>query len=119
MKSKFLNAFWKVNVMKWRDVKLFSAEAEKRINEEYNSIDDCHGSFGQSNVSSLWLAASIEILNHEGTSSNVQGTTDQAVENILKAEQCWDKRHSNQVWRGQNLKEGEELIDHLFAGIVW
>ena len=87
-------------VLNWRDVKLFSTEAENWVSEEHNSSDDCQGSFGQSNVSSFWLTVSIKILNYKGSSSNEQGTADQAVENVLKTEQCLDKRHNGiQVWR--------------------
>lgn len=85
--------------MDWRDVKLFSTEAENWINEEHNSSDDCHGSFSQSDVSSVWLPLSIKILNYKGSSGNEQGTTDQAVENVLKMEQCLDKHPSIQVLR--------------------
>ena len=73
---------------KWN---LFSTEAKKWINEEYNSSNDCHGSFSQSDVSGVWLSVSIEILNYESTSCNEQGTADQTVENVLQKEQCLDK----------------------------
>jgi hypothetical protein len=66
---------------------LFPTEAESWINKEHNSIDDCDGPLGESNVSSfLWAIVIIKILYYKGSSSNEQGTADQAVENVLKTQ---------------------------------